>query len=96
MGLYGPNPMPNDPCLFIDDDGKGYLYFHGKGSDYMVAEMADDLLSVKGDLYKMDMGGYEPKMEGPWIFKRDDFYYCPFLDCLSLSYTVSKSTNLNS
>lgn len=67
-------PYANDPCLFIDDDGKGYLYFHG-GGDYMVAKMADDLLSISGDLQKMDMGGYEPKMEGPWVFKREGKYY---------------------
>jgi beta-xylosidase len=68
-------PYANDPCLFVDDDNKAYLYFHGIKSDYMVAEMADDMLSVKGDLYKMDMGGYEPKMEGPWVFKRNGIYY---------------------
>ena len=62
-------------ALFIDDDGSAYLYFHGKGFDYYVAEMADDMLSVKGDFIKMDMGGYEPKMEGPWVFKRDGLYY---------------------
>ncbi|MDD3320556.1 MAG: family 43 glycosylhydrolase [Paludibacter sp.] len=67
-------PYANDPCLFIDDNGKGYIYFHG-GDDYMVAEMSDDLLSVKGKLKKMDMGGYEPKMEGPWVFKQNGFYY---------------------
>lgn len=67
-------PYANDPCLFIDDDGKGYIYFNG-GGDYLVAEMNDDLLSVKGDLYKMDMGGYKPKREGPWVFKRKDIYY---------------------
>ena len=68
-------PYANDPSLFIDDDGKAYLYFHGMQHDYYVAEMADDLLSVKGDFIKMDMGGYEPKMEGPWVFKREGIYY---------------------
>jgi len=67
-------PYANDPCLFIDDNGKGYIYFHG-GDDYMVAEMSDDLLSVNGTLKKMDMGDYEPKMEGPWVFKRNGIYY---------------------
>ncbi len=67
-------PYANDPCLFIDDDGKGYIYFNG-GGDYLVAEMADDLLSVKGELFKMDMGGYQPKREGPWVFKRKGIYY---------------------
>ncbi|MBA6222648.1 family 43 glycosylhydrolase [Colwellia sp. MB02u-18] len=68
-------PYANDPSIFIDDDGKPYLYFHGSNSDYYVAELADDLRSVKGELQKMDMGGYEPKMEGPWVFKRNDIYY---------------------
>lgn len=68
-------PYANDPSIFIDEDGKSYLYFHGKNSDYYVAELSDDLLSVKGKLIKMDMGGYEPKMEGPWVFKRKGLYY---------------------
>lgn len=67
-------PYANDPCLFIDDDGKGYVYFNG-GGDYFVAKLNDDLLSVKGDLFAMDMGGYKPKREGPWVFKRNDIYY---------------------
>jgi beta-xylosidase len=69
------SPYANDPSLFIDDNGKAYLYFHGRDFDYYVVEMADDLLSIKGDFIKMDMGGYEPKMEGPWVFKRHQLYY---------------------
>ncbi len=68
-------PYANDPSLFIDDDGQAYLYFHGKNADYQVVKMSDDMRSVKGDFIKMDMGGYEPKMEGPWVFKRDGKYY---------------------
>ncbi|WP_224745835.1 family 43 glycosylhydrolase [Neiella litorisoli] len=68
-------PYANDPSLFIDDDGQAYLYFHGKGFDYYVIKMADDMRSTEGDFIKMDMGGYEPKMEGPWVFKRNDIYY---------------------
>lgn len=68
-------PYANDPALFMDDDGKAFLYFHGTNFDYYVVEMADDMRSIKGDFQKMDMGGYEPKMEGPWVFKRGDKYY---------------------
>jgi len=68
-------PYANDPSIFIDDDGTPYLYFHAKNTDFHVAELNDDMLSVKGELQKMDMGGYEPKMEGPWVFKRNDIYY---------------------
>lgn len=69
------DPYANDPSLFIDDDGTAWLYFHGKNHDYYVAKMQDDMLAIDGDFIKMDMGGYEPKMEGPWVFKRGDFYY---------------------
>ncbi len=65
----------NDPCLFVDEDGTAYLYVHGGKLDYMVVEMANDMKSIKGDFVKMDMGGYEPKMEGPWVFRRNDKYY---------------------
>ena len=74
-GPLWKTPYANDPSLFIDDDGRSYVYFHGSRADYSVAELADDLLSVKGGLTKMDMGGYEPKSEGPWVFKRNGFYY---------------------
>jgi beta-xylosidase len=73
-GPLWTKPYANDPCLFIDDDGKSYIYFHG-GGDYLVAEMADDLRSVKDDFNKMDMSGYTPPMEGPWVFKRNGIYY---------------------
>lgn len=73
-GPLWTKPYANDPCLFIDDDGQGYVYFNG-GGDYLVAELSDDLLSMKGDFYSMDMGGYKPKREGPWVFKRGDKYY---------------------
>ena len=86
-------PYANDPSLFIDDDGKAYLYFHGSsGHDWLVAEMADDLLSVKGEFFRMDMGGYEPKMEGPWVFKRNGIYYFTMPENnRTLSYYMAKS-----
>lgn len=85
-------PYANDPSLFIDDDGKAYLYFHGMDADYQVAEMADDLLSLKGGLQKMDMGGHEPKMEGPWVFKRNGIYYFTMPENnRTLAYYTAKS-----
>jgi beta-xylosidase len=85
-------PYANDPSLFIDDDGKAYLYVHAKGIDYHVIEMADDMRSVKGDFVKMDMGGYEPKMEGPWVFKRNGLYYFTMPENNRvLTYYTSKS-----
>lgn len=85
-------PYANDPALFIDDDGRAYLYVHASGADYHVVEMADDMRSVKGGLQKMDMGGYEPKMEGPWVFKRGGLYYFTMPEGNRvLSYYTAKS-----
>lgn len=67
-------PYANDPCLFVDDDGKAYLYVPRRGDEWLVAEMADDMRSVK-KFHQMDMGGYTPSMEGPWVFKRNGLYY---------------------
>ncbi len=64
-------PYANDPCLFIDDDGTPYVYVPG----YKVTTLTDDMKSINEDLHTMNMGGYEPKMEGPWVFKRNDKYY---------------------
>jgi beta-xylosidase len=66
-------PYANDPCLFVDDDGTGYVYFNG-GGKYYVAELNDDFLSVK-NMIAMDMSNYYPPREGPWVFKRKDKYY---------------------
>lgn len=85
-------PYANDPALFIDDDGRAYLYVHGAGADYQVIELADDLRSVKGQFQKMDMGGYEPKMEGPWVFKRGGLYYFTMPEGnRTLTYYTAKS-----
>lgn len=85
-------PYANDPTLFIDDDDKAYLYVHAKNQDYHVIELADDMRSVKGSWEKMDMGGYEPKMEGPWVFKRgDNYYYTMPENNRVLTYYMAKS-----
>jgi beta-xylosidase len=82
-------PYANDPCLFVDDDGKAYLYFPSR--EWLVAEMADDMRSIKG-FKKMDMGGYEPRMEGPWVFKRNGLYYYTMPENFrTLSYYTSTS-----
>lgn len=85
-------PYANDPSLFIDADGKAYLYFHGSGADYRVVELTDDLRSIRGAFQKMDMGGYEPKMEGPWVFARKGIYYFTMPEGnRTLTYYTAKS-----
>ena len=41
-------PYANDPALFVDDDGRAYLYSRTSGVNYLVAEMADDMRGLKG------------------------------------------------
>lgn len=85
-------PYANDPAMFIDDDGQAYLYVHATNTDYHVIKMADDMRSTVGELTKMDMGGYEPKMEGPWVFKRGEYYYFTMPENNRvLTYYMSKS-----
>ena len=85
-------PYANDPSLFMDEDGSAWLYFHGTNHDYYVARMADDMRSIEGDFIKMDMGGYEPKMEGPWVFRRGNTYYFTMPENnRKLSYYTSQS-----
>ena len=73
-GPLWETPYANDPAILVDGD-EAYLYVHAKGYDYHIAKMSENMRSIDGKLTKMDMGGYEPKMEGPWVFKRGDYYY---------------------
>jgi len=40
-----------------------------------VVRLNDSLTATVGDFIQMDMGGATPKMEGPWVFKRNGLYY---------------------
>jgi len=72
-------PYANDPVMFVDDDGKAYLYFHGKDFDYYVIEMADDMRWVfkRKDTYYYTMPEnnriltyYTSKSpKGPWKYR---------------------------
>ncbi|GAC1425664.1 MAG: hypothetical protein NVSMB67_27600 [Flavisolibacter sp.] len=75
-----------DPFIFIDDDGKKYLY-HVRlinGNKLFVAEIADDFSAIKpGTLHECITAtedwentthGY-PVIEGPSILKHNNLYY---------------------
>lgn len=67
-----------DPCVFIDDDGRTYLYwgatFYGK---MFMRELNDDMLSFKGE--KQVVFDYtlekDYRCEGSYVFKRGGLYY---------------------
>lgn len=71
-----------DPAVFVDDDGRGYIYCQSS-----MAQLSGDLRSVKkssikklkdvGTLVKFpkDKNGELIALEGPFVFKKDDTYY---------------------
>lgn len=82
-----------DTHLFIDDDGKKYLYFvrFTNGNEIWVAELNDDLRSIKESTLKHCFGAsqtwekstLEPQAgakvnEGPFILKRNGWYYLTY------------------
>lgn len=79
-----------DPTVFIDDDGRAYLYWGNPEVFY--AELNDDMISLKGEVGKIEQtvegfGAPSPAnrrkgakykdnyTEGPWLHKRGDKYY---------------------
>lgn len=76
-----------DPFVFIDDDGKKYLYHVRltEGNRLFVAEMKDDFSAIKPETLKECISAEEPwentenapwsVAEGPSILKHDHLYY---------------------
>ncbi|MBN1577446.1 MAG: family 43 glycosylhydrolase [Chitinispirillaceae bacterium] len=75
--------MPNcnvqwcfDPAIFIDDDGKAYLYFgggqEGTGTNLRGIELNDDMISVKGTAKTIEAQG---SFEASFMHKYNGIYY---------------------
>lgn len=76
-----------DPFVFIDDDGRKYLYHVRltQGNRLFVAEMTDDLTAIKPETLKECITAVEPwentakapwpVAEGPSILKHKNLYY---------------------
>lgn len=77
-----------DPYIFIEDNGKKYLYYvvvANGGNRIFVAEMNDDMLSVKTetakqcieatDVWENTEGDKWSVTEGPTVIKHNDLYY---------------------
>jgi xylan 1,4-beta-xylosidase len=76
-----------DPFVFIDDDGKKYLYHVrlGGGNKIFVAEMADDFSAIKPETLHECITATEPwentanskwpVTEGPTVIKHKNLYY---------------------
>ncbi|MDR1712231.1 MAG: family 43 glycosylhydrolase [Propionibacteriaceae bacterium] len=67
-----------DPCVFIDDDGRVYLYW---GSWYVVrmVELDPDMVHIKAgaqiQTINMAGNGNARFYEAPWVFKKNNIYY---------------------
>lgn len=72
-----------DPCVLIDDDGQAYLYWSGMGirgtklKDNMT-EIADTTASNAPQSATVMQGLPDGFKEGPFVFKRDNYYYLTF------------------
>lgn len=81
------NEKTIDNSLFIDDDGKAYLFFDrfNDGLNIWVAELEDDLLNIKPNTMKKCISVSQPweevwprVNEGAYVIKRDDSYYMTY------------------
>lgn len=66
-----------DPCVFIDDDDRVYMYYGGGGM-CRGAEMNADMLSMKEEMRPME--GLNDFHEAAWVFKREGIYYLVYSD----------------
>ncbi|MBR6944542.1 MAG: family 43 glycosylhydrolase, partial [Prevotella sp.] len=72
-----------DPCVLIDDDGQAYLYWSGMGirgtklKDNMT-EIADTTSSTAPQSATVMQGLPDGFKEGPFVFKRNNYYYLTF------------------
>lgn len=63
-----------DPGVFIDDDGRAYVYFGGGGGpgNGRVIEVSSDFKSVKGSAITIEPPYF---FEAPYVIKRNGIYY---------------------
>jgi hypothetical protein len=64
-----------DPCVLIDNDGQAYLYWSGMG--IRGARLKDNMTELDGEQKVME-GLPEGFKEGPFVFRRGDWYYLTF------------------
>jgi arabinoxylan arabinofuranohydrolase len=77
-----------DADVFIDDDGRAYLYW-GSGWNWVngecfAVELADDMLSFVGDVQRVTPSNY---FEGPTMLKHDGRYYLTYSNGKTISDT---------
>jgi hypothetical protein len=66
-----------DPDVFVDTDGKAYL-FYGGGGNCAVAKLNPDMVSIAGP--SQAVTNLNDFHEGTWVFKRNNLYYLTYAD----------------
>lgn len=64
-----------DPTVFVDEDGKAYLYFGNPNAWYVT--LNPDMISYSGVVMKAE-GKPRNYQEGPWLYKRNGRYYLAY------------------
>lgn len=85
---YLPEEGGIDASIFVDDDGKAYIFWvrFDRGNIIWVAEMSDDLMTVRMEsarkLIECEEGTWEKRMgniaEGPLVIKYKGKYYLTY------------------
>ena len=74
-----PEPIKDvhgiDPCVLVDNDGKSYIYWGGGG--IRGARLKPNMKELDGKQQSME-GLPEGFKEGPFVFRRGDWYYLTF------------------
>ena len=94
--LIGSDPFTNDiidPDVFVDDDGRAYIYYGGSNHPQMVyRELNPDMVSFKTGPAKITPPNYT---EAPLLVKRNGIYYMMYSNdkWFDASYNVRYSTS---
>ena len=83
-----------DPGVFVDNDGRAYLYWGNNACYY--AELNEDMISLKSDIsfVPLNRETFGPDFEeAPWLSRHKDQYYLWYASSIpeSIHYSVSKS-----
>jgi beta-xylosidase len=77
-----------DPTVFVDDDGKAYLYWGNKSCRYV--KLKANMIELDGPISVVTLDNFE---EAPWLYKRNGTYYllyaALFPECID--YATSNS-----
>ena len=65
-----------DPCVFIDKDGKAYLYY--SMNKIFVAKLKDNMLELDSKPQVIENLPKTGLLEGPFVFERNGIYYLTY------------------